>query len=88
MDNMLIIVGVAAYAGAVVTRKAGPWGVFEKLRTLGKPFTCSACMAFWTALVTVALLWLWPALAILLAAPAAAGYALGIMALCGVVDLD
>lgn len=87
MDNITIIVGVAAYAGAVVTRKAGPYGIFERLRTLGKPFNCSACMAFWTALSTAILLWAFPALAFVFVAPAAAGYALGIMALCGVVDL-
>lgn len=86
--DFLSIAGIAALAGMVVTRKRGPFGVFELVRSIGLPFTCSACMAFWSALVAGALSALFPPLRPLIAVLGAAGFAYPLMALCGVIDLS
>lgn len=34
-----------------VTRKSGPFNLFNKLKKFGKPFTCSYCMCYWTSML-------------------------------------
>ena len=84
--QVLIICGCAAWAGIVMTRKAGPYGLFRKTRSWGQTFQCATCLSALVGAITWGLLWL-PYAETLLMLPAALGYALALMALAGVVDL-
>lgn len=84
--ELLIICGCAAWVALLVTRKAGPYGLFVRIRAWGRTFRCSACLSALVGAVTWALL-LIPGSERVLLLPAALGYALALMALTGVVDL-
>lgn len=86
--DLLSIAGAAALAGMVVTSKRGPFGIFALVRRIGMPFTCSACLGFWSALTATALWVLLPPIRALISAAGAAGIAYALMALCGKIDLS
>ena len=86
--TLAIIAGCAAFGGIVITRKDGPWGTLKWVRTLGYTFRCSLCTAALVAVVVAIPLHIWPIATAILSVPAAAGYALAIMALTGVIDLE
>lgn len=84
--QLIIICGCAAWAGMLITRKAGPYGIFRIIRSWGKTFQCSACLSALAGAVAWGLLFI-PYAEHLLILPAALGYALALMALAGVIDL-
>ena len=84
--QLIISCGCAAWAGMLLTRKAGPYGLFRLMRAWGKTFQCSACLSTLVGAIAWLLLFL-PYVEQVLILPAALGYALGLMALAGVVDL-
>ena len=84
--QLIIICGCAAWVGLLVTRKAGPYGIFRKMRTWGKTFQCATCLSALVGAITWGLLFI-PYAQTILILPAALGYALALMGLAGVIDL-
>jgi len=85
---IITIAGVAVLAGLVLTRKDGPYNILLRLRhRLGGPLLCATCTAFWAAVVTGLAIHFLPGIEPFLIPLAAAGYAIPLMALAGVVDL-
>lgn len=75
--DFILILGFSILCGMVIPRKNGPFNIFRVLKVyIGKPFTCSVCMAIWSAAFVTPLLYFFPFLDYSIMLFSAAGFAI------------
>lgn len=91
--SFTLLAGIGIFTSVLFTRMNGPFNVFAHIRKIGKPFTCSVCMAVWSVIVTCIVLYFAPPSAYLAvyyacATFSAIGWAFLALSLMSILDLE